>query len=378
MQLRRRRAAAAPRRDAADAAADPARGQLLRRPEPGSPSAGEPRRRRHRADHQTVDRGARCPRSCPCCRRDTRGDLQTLLREYGTEALGKGGAEALNGTIPYFEPAYRLHGAHQRRAAGRAADARPAARAARPDARVRRRSPTTRRRCEDLVTDLNTTAGALARQDDALAASVPALRDTLRVGYPALGELNDALPTLRAFSIEALPGVRSSVPTLDAAIPWIVQARGLVREDELQGLAADLRQAVPSLVRLNHRLIPALRQLRGAVVVHELRAGAVRRVEHPQRRGRQLRPGGAQADHAQLRRPRRREPQQRRQHARLPRPGRQPAEPDRRARSSRPRRSSPNTPPPHRPDVPCETQAAAQPRRRPAAPRSTRRSSTPR
>jgi phospholipid/cholesterol/gamma-HCH transport system substrate-binding protein len=82
------------------------------------------------------------------------------------------------------------------------------------------------------------------------------------VGYPALGALNDALPTLRAFSREAVPGVRSSVATLDAAIPWIAQARALVAPDELRGLAADLRQAVPSLVKLNKRLIPALRQLR--------------------------------------------------------------------------------------------------------------------
>ena len=34
------------------------------------------------------------------------------------------------------------------------------------------------------------------------------------------------------------------------------------QEDELKGLAADLRQAVPSLVKLNKRLVPALRQLR--------------------------------------------------------------------------------------------------------------------
>jgi phospholipid/cholesterol/gamma-HCH transport system substrate-binding protein len=52
------------------------------------------------------------------------------------------------------------------------------------------------------------------------------------------------------------------VATLDAGIPWIVQARGLVSEDELRGLSADLRQAVPSLVRLNKRLVPGLRQLR--------------------------------------------------------------------------------------------------------------------
>jgi phospholipid/cholesterol/gamma-HCH transport system substrate-binding protein len=91
---------------------------------------------------------------------------------------------------------------------------------------------------------------------------VPALRDTLRVGYPALGELNAALPTLKTFSGEALPGVRSSVPALAAATPWFQQARGLVQESELKGLAADLRQAVPSLVRLNSQLVPFLSHLR--------------------------------------------------------------------------------------------------------------------
>jgi ABC-type transporter Mla subunit MlaD len=38
---------------------------------------------------------------------DTRSDLQTLLREYST-ALDRGGARALNRTIPVLEPAYRL------------------------------------------------------------------------------------------------------------------------------------------------------------------------------------------------------------------------------------------------------------------------------
>jgi phospholipid/cholesterol/gamma-HCH transport system substrate-binding protein len=193
---------------------------------------------------------------------DTRADLRTLLHEYGTEALAKGGAEGLNRAIPYFAPAYRrtaltndaLLGEQPRR------DLR---RVLRGQTRVFGALADNPAALRGLVADLNTTAGALAREDSALAASVPALRDTLRVGYPALGALDDALPTLRAFSIEALPGVRSSVPTLDAAIPWIVQARGLVSEDELKGLAADLRQAVPSLVKLNDRLVPALRQLRG-------------------------------------------------------------------------------------------------------------------
>jgi phospholipid/cholesterol/gamma-HCH transport system substrate-binding protein len=191
---------------------------------------------------------------------DTRSDLQTLLREYAT-GLDKGGAQALNKAIPSFEPAYRLSALTNDALLGEQ-PTKDLQRVLRSQRRVFGTLAENPQALEELVTDLNTTAGAIASQDSALEAAVPALRDTLREGYPALGELNAALPELRAFSREALPGVRSSVPTLDAAIPWIGQARGLVAEDELKGLAADLRQAVPSLVRLNHGLIPALRQLR--------------------------------------------------------------------------------------------------------------------
>ena len=74
-----------------------------------------------------------------------------------------------------------------------------------------------------LVTNFNVTAGAFAREDVALAASVPALRDTLRIGYPALGSLDAALPSLRAFAHDALPGVRSSDETLAASLPFITR-----------------------------------------------------------------------------------------------------------------------------------------------------------
>jgi phospholipid/cholesterol/gamma-HCH transport system substrate-binding protein len=192
---------------------------------------------------------------------DVRTDLQTLLREYGTEALSEGGAEALNQAIPSFEPAYRFSALTNDALLGVEPE-RDVQRLLRGQQRVFEALADDPDALRELVTDLNTTAGALASQDEALAASVPALRDTLRTGQPALAELNAALPTLRAFSREALPGVRSSVATLDAAIPWIGQARLLVQEDELKGLAADLRQAVPSLVRLNSRLIPFLAQQR--------------------------------------------------------------------------------------------------------------------
>jgi phospholipid/cholesterol/gamma-HCH transport system substrate-binding protein len=226
---------------------------------PGSPSAGD------------LDDGATLPVTqtstsvtlpdvLSVLDRDTRDDLRLLLSEYAT-ALDGGGAQALNRAIPSFEPAYRL-GAITNDALLGEQPTKDLQRVLRGQQRVAAALSDDPQALADLVTDLNTTAGAVASQDTALAASVPALDEVLREGYPALGALNDALPTLRTFSREALPGVRSSVATLDAAIPWIAQARGLVGEDELRGLSADLRQAVPSLVKLNKRLVPALRQLR--------------------------------------------------------------------------------------------------------------------
>ena len=118
------------------------------------------------------------------------------------------------------------------------------------------------RSLKDLVTNFNVTAGALAREDVALAASIPALRDTLRIGQPALGSLNAALPHLRAFAHDALPGVRSSDETLEASLPFITQARLLMSEDELRGTARVLRQTIPDVVAFNRTSVPFLRETR--------------------------------------------------------------------------------------------------------------------
>jgi virulence factor Mce-like protein len=192
---------------------------------------------------------------------DVRSDLQTFLHEYGTVALRGGGAKAFNRAIPSFEPAYRYGALTNDALLGIEPD-RDIQRLLRGQQRTFAALGSNPQALKELVTDLNTTAGAIASEDAALEAAVPALRDTLREGSPALAELNAALPTLRTFSREALPGVRSSVPALTAATPWFRQARALVQESELKGLAADLRQAVPSLVRLNTRLVPFLSELR--------------------------------------------------------------------------------------------------------------------
>jgi hypothetical protein len=64
------------------------------------------------------------------------------------------------------------------------------------------------------------------------------------------------------FSREALPGVRSSGPTLEAALPFIRQARLLMRPSELRGTARELRLQIPALVRFSRTSRPLLAQAR--------------------------------------------------------------------------------------------------------------------
>jgi hypothetical protein len=59
----------------------------------------------------------------------------------------------------------------------------------------------------------------------------------------------------------ARPAVRSSGPALDAGMPFVKQARGLVSKPELRGLSHDLRPLVPALTALNQRSVPLYSQL---------------------------------------------------------------------------------------------------------------------
>lgn len=185
---------------------------------------------------------------------DTRSDLQIFLKEYSKGLSGKGAA-GFNQSIKYWQSAYKNSSLTNDATLG-VDPTRDLQRVLKGQARTFRALNAEPDKLKSLVTDFNVTAGAFARQDVALEASIPALRDTLKTAQPALGSLNDALPTLRAFSIDALPGVKSSGPTLDASLPFIEQARLLVRPQELRGTAATLRKYIPSLVRLNERAVP--------------------------------------------------------------------------------------------------------------------------
>lgn len=191
-----------------------------------------------------------------------RRNAQIALRELA-KGLDEGGAEGLRQALPYLEPAYRNLALTADAALGEEPD-RDLQRALRGTERTAGALAGESQALQGTVTHLNETTGALAAQDSALQASVPALRDTLRSGYPALGTLNAALPSVRTLAREALPGVRRTGPLLSASLPAVRQLRALVRPGELRRTAAVLKRHTPTLVRLLRVAVPLFEQGRAA------------------------------------------------------------------------------------------------------------------
>ena len=191
--------------------------------------------------------------------RDTRDNLQTLLKEY-SHALEGAGARGINQAVAHWEGAYRNTAMASRAYLGRQEG--DLHRLLRGQGRVFGALSRNENALRTLITGLRRTMGAFAREDDNLSRTVVQLRRVLVTGEPALRSLNSALPSLRAFARDALPAARSSVPTLDAQIPFTQQLRQLVSRDEGRGLAAELRRTVPFLARLNHRQAAGFQETR--------------------------------------------------------------------------------------------------------------------
>ncbi len=103
---------------------------------------------------------------------------------------------------------------------------------------------------QDLVTNFRIFAGSFAAEDAALGEAIEVLPDVLEAARPTFASLNSSFPAVRAFAREALPGVRSTPATLEAATPFVRQIRRLVSRNELRGLVADLRPTIPKLAKL--------------------------------------------------------------------------------------------------------------------------------
>ena len=190
---------------------------------------------------------------------ETRDDLKTLFRELAS-AYKAGGATGFSEWLRYTQPAYRSTALVNNALLGR--ERHDLSRLLDGQAKVFGALSRDEDALANLVTDLNTTIGAFASQDENLRLTIPALRDVFRVGRPALASLDAALPSARAFARDATPGARSSVATLDAQIPFIRQLRGLVSEEEGRGLVRDLRPTIPALAQLNRSQTGSFAQTR--------------------------------------------------------------------------------------------------------------------
>ncbi|MGH2962561.1 MAG: MlaD family protein [Solirubrobacterales bacterium] len=187
---------------------------------------------------------------------DVREDLQVFLEEFGSALTDHGGAEGLQEL--YRSSSGSFKSTSQVNQALLGTEPHDLSGFIRNFDRVAVGLSRNEDQLKDLVTNFRIFAGSFAAEDAALERSIRTLPEVLDAAEPAFANLNAAFPPLRAFAREALPGVRSTSPTLDAATPFIHQVRRLASKRELRGLTRDLRPAVPRLAKLTRRTLPFL------------------------------------------------------------------------------------------------------------------------
>jgi virulence factor Mce-like protein len=205
---------------------------------------------------------------------DTREDLKRLLEGYGTaltyeptaaddvgqdpDVKGKTAAQALNKSLDYAPAALRnasivnqaFLGLEQHDLSGLVDNT----------GKVTKALSSNEQSLKDFVTNFNTTLGALASEQGNLKQTIALLGPTLEHADSALTHLNASFPNTRAFAREILPGVKETPATIDAAEPWIAQARKLVSPAELGGLVKELKPTTVDLAKLVDGSLTALPQ----------------------------------------------------------------------------------------------------------------------
>ena len=186
---------------------------------------------------------------------DTRDDLKVLLQEYAGALEGKG-AQGFNDSIPYWEPAYRDSAIVADAALGegdhdlsRYIDSAGATAAA-----LDRHGE----QLKSLVTDFNTSAGSLARENGNLSAAIAELPRTLRPRAPRSASSTRVPGAARASRTTCAPACaragRRSTPRSRSSRSCAASSS----EPELRGLTRDLRPTVPALAELTDDSVAVL------------------------------------------------------------------------------------------------------------------------
>jgi phospholipid/cholesterol/gamma-HCH transport system substrate-binding protein len=226
---------------------------------PGSPGAPELKSGSVVPENQTSN-SVQLDQVLTSLQAPVRQDLQIFLKEFGGALDKYGGAKGFQVSFKTSPAAYEytsqvnqaLLGTQPGDLAGFVSNL---------DV-VARELDANRTHLQGLISNLNTVSGDFAAHQASLRQAIVELPRTLAVGRPALFHLNQDFPALRAFSREALPGVKSANQALDYANPWIGQLRQLISQNELRGLVDDLRPTVPDLAALSNDSLPFLEQAR--------------------------------------------------------------------------------------------------------------------
>lgn len=113
----------------------------------------------------------------------------------------------------------------------------------------------------ELVTNFSRFTGALAAESENLARTVDELAPTLAEQRESLANLNRSLPPLRAWARKLEPALAELPATIEAAGPWLEQARPAVSSAEAGAIARLLRRATPGLAGASRAGIDTIRQM---------------------------------------------------------------------------------------------------------------------
>jgi phospholipid/cholesterol/gamma-HCH transport system substrate-binding protein len=194
---------------------------------------------------------------------DSRRNLQELLDGYGTglnyrptaaddadqdpDVAGETAGESLNDALRYGGRAGRDSAIVSEALLGRQPHDLSALIAAQRD--VFKKLEGRETELQGLISNFNTTTGALAAESDNLSRTVAELAPTLEEAEPSLRHLSDSLPPFRALAIALEPGVAELPDTIDAFEPWLAQFEPLLGKRELGGTAKLLKGSAPGLAR---------------------------------------------------------------------------------------------------------------------------------
>ncbi len=182
-------------------------------------------------------------------RSDTRKDLQKLLAGYGEaisgepapgedddqdpDTQGESAAKSLNDSLEDAPEA--LRGTAIVNEAFRGTEARDLSKLIAGGQKVSAALASRETQLKDLISNFNTTTGALAAEQANLRRTIRLLPQVLDAANPAFDNLNASFPPTRAWAREIIPGVRETAATIEASFPWIAQTRQLLTPPELQG-----------------------------------------------------------------------------------------------------------------------------------------------